>query len=120
MREEVEIVDGVGVRDAHVHAGPLEAGEAAGQVTDRPDPTDGQGFAEDGGNGMEAENVADLQHATARDGQRGQAAPVGGRHRQGLLHETVATSVETGLGDGAMTVGRRDHIDRVDLRERGP
>ena len=61
-----------------------------------------------------------MQHATARDGQRGQAAPVGGRHRQGLLHETVATSLETGLGDGAMTVGRCDHIDRVDLRERGP
>ena len=120
IREQVEVVDRVGVGDADVGAGALEAGEAAGGVTHGADPATGQRCPQCSGHRVEAEDVADLHDSGGRAGGRGHRPAVGGGDGQRLLDEAVAAGGQTCLGHGAMAVGRRDDVDGIDVGQRNP
>ena len=118
MGEEVEVMDGVGLRDADIRARPLEAGEAPGRVAHRPDGAAGKLRLEDGGDRVEAEDVPHLEDAPRGAHDPRQLPPVGEGEGERLLDKTVPPGLEAGPGQREVGVGGRDQIHGVHMGQR--
>ena len=120
IREEVEVVDGVGLGHADVRARPLEAGEAAGGVADARRCARRQ-------RARAARRSPDGSERCGRPARRGRPPPRP-RRAPGLGRPTRSSGFSTKqcrpaarhrLGDGPMAVGRRHDVHRVDGGQRG-
>ena len=119
VREEIEVVDGVGLRDAHVGARALEAGEAAGAVAHaaraRPRRAARAARSSPGGSGRCARPGA---RAPVSATIAASAAALVHRERERLLDEAVAARAQALPGQGQVVVGRRHDVHRVHVRQR--
>jgi hypothetical protein len=117
VSEEIKEMDGVALGHPDVGARALEAGEAARGVPHAADAIRIERLAYRDGDGMEAEDVADLQHPSRRAGHRRELTAVVHRQRQRLLDKAVPAGPQRVARHGEVTVRGGDHVDGVHVLE---
>src|SRR5262249_60558242 len=98
IREQIEVMDGVGVRHADVRSRALESGEPAGGKTQTAQAARHHRGPNRRGHGMEPEDMSDLERLSGLARDHGELTAVGDRHREWLLDETRAAGAEASLG----------------------
>ena len=116
-REQVEVVDRVGLGDAHVRPWSLEPREPPGRIPHGADPVAREGCAEALRHGMEPEDVADLNQALRGPRPLDERPPLAHGAGHGLFDEAVPSRFQTLGGQRQVAVGRGDEVDGVHLSE---
>jgi hypothetical protein len=113
--KEIEVVNCIGHRHAHIETRSLESGESTGAVAQSSRVAGRQPPSQHVGRRMETEDVADLKNASGSALRFRERSSLAGRERERLLDEAGLASVKTFAGQAKVCIRRGHEIHRINL-----